>query len=365
MHTFLYPTATTFINSQPSLMDHNMGKDEIVEIEKIITDGAVIISGSVTNSSSSVYISRTLLKFDISEISRSVSIGDIPFPKTVLKLYSIESKNIRDTYTIECFPISGSWRNGVGKKFDAYPTNYGVSWTSRGDDSLGFWHQAGGDFYSGSSASIDIFQKQDISIDVTNLVAEFFSGSIRNDGFLLKLSDETSSIDYGTIRHFSMNTNTIYSPLLDVSWEDSQYNVVSSSVLNSNEQEYIVIPKNIKRIYNTDEITQINLAVRPKYVNKTFQKWPNQSYPYNDYVASYVLPYNSYYAVVDAVTNEHILNYDEFTRISSTDSGSHFVIDFSCFPRERYYKIFIKVIEENQSVNIYDTGIPFRITGTS
>jgi hypothetical protein len=49
MHTFLYPTATTFINSQPSLIDQNMGKDEILEIEKIITDGAVVISGSITN----------------------------------------------------------------------------------------------------------------------------------------------------------------------------------------------------------------------------------------------------------------------------------------------------------------------------
>ena len=365
MHTFLYPTATTFINSQPSLLDQNMGKDEILEIEKIITDGATVISGSVTNSSSSVYISRTLIKFDLSEISRSVSNGDIDFPKINLKLYSIESKNIRDTYTIDCFPVSGSWRNGVGKKYDAYPSNYGVSWISRGDESLGQWSNFGGDFYSGSSASIDIFQKQDISIDVSNLVSEFFSGSIINDGFLLKLSDETSSIDYGTIRHFSMNTNTIYSPLLDVGWDDSQYNIVSSSVLDSNVQEYIVIPKNIKKIYNVDEIVRINLSVRPKYVQKTFQKWPNQTYPYNDYVASYVLPSSSYYAVVDAVTNEHILNYDQFTKISSSDSGSYFFIDFSCFPRERYYKIFIKVIEENQSVNIYDTGIPFRITGTS
>lgn len=365
MHTFLYPTATTFINSQPSLIDQNMGKDEILEIEKIITDGAVVISGSITNFSSSVYISRTLLKFDTSAISSSVSVGDIPFPTMKLKLYSIESKNIRDTYKIECFPISGSWRNGIGKKYDAYPSNYGVSWLSRGDNFLGNWSNVGGDFYSGSSASVDIFQKQDVSIDVSNLISEFFSGSMVDDGFLLKLSDESSSVDYGTIRHFSMNTNTIYSPMLDVSWDDSQYNVVSASVLDSNVQEYLVIPKNIKRIYNVDEVVRINLAVRPKYVQKTFQKWPNQTYPYNDYVASYVLPSSSYYAVVDAVTNEHILNYDQFTKVSSTDSGSYFFIDFGCFPRERYYKIYIKVIEENQSVNIYDTGIPFRITGAS
>ena len=73
------------------------------------------------------YIKRSLLKFDLTEISRSISSGDISDPKFILNMRIVESKEIPIDYTLYAFPLSQSWAMGTGL-YSAEGSSDGVSW---------------------------------------------------------------------------------------------------------------------------------------------------------------------------------------------------------------------------------------------
>jgi ABC-type multidrug transport system fused ATPase/permease subunit len=58
-------------------------------------------------------------------------------------------------------------------------------------------------------------------MEVTSMVLGWLNEEIENNGLILMHSDESSSVEYGTLKFFSKETNTIYSPYLDVAWDDS------------------------------------------------------------------------------------------------------------------------------------------------
>ena len=69
MRYFEFPSADTTIYEGTITSSKNTGLDEILEVDKIMND-----AGSVVN------VSRVLIKFDISYISRSIVTGLIPHP---------------------------------------------------------------------------------------------------------------------------------------------------------------------------------------------------------------------------------------------------------------------------------------------
>ena len=157
MHYFLYPTKDTTISNEPSYMLKNMGLDEILEVEKRIsfdscsststfpvlisytsssiqllsgsmsasyasgsTDSRIVsssyrlVSGEVTAGS---VLSRALLNFDLTEISKSIASNDAyrPVnPKFYLNLKVCESKEVPVEYTLAAYPVSQSWEMGTG-----------------------------------------------------------------------------------------------------------------------------------------------------------------------------------------------------------------------------------------------------------
>ncbi len=73
------------------------------------------------------FIKRSLIKFDLSEISKSIASGDIDDPKFTLNLKAVESKELPLEYKIYAFPISQSWTMGTGL-FVGNGSSDGVSW---------------------------------------------------------------------------------------------------------------------------------------------------------------------------------------------------------------------------------------------
>ena len=377
MHYFIFPEKDSFISSNPSIRSLNNGFDEVLEIEKSnvskITNNFTYlsssISGSVTSSiltssfstTQSVYLSRALLQFDIDSFSSSISSGELVNPKFTLNLKTLEASQLPSRYTIVAHPISGSWEEGTGRKFAEVESD-GVTWDARSSDSTELWSSAGGDFYQNISDSQSFsYQTSDIKMDVTNIVMQWISGSIENNGIILSQLDETSDMVIGSIKFFSKDTNTIYYPYLDVSWDDSTYVTGSSSVVLKNiyDQKVIYI-NNISPEYSQGSIIRFNVSARDKYVRRTFQKWPNQNVPFNDYLFTYTLPTSSYFNIRDLNTNETVIDFDDSTKISADISGSYFHINTSGLPQERFYKFSIKV-KENDNVNIYDIQTPFKI----
>ena len=107
----------------------NTGIDEILEISKQYY-------GDTKD------VARTLIKFDLTDISRSVASGEIPSGSFTasLELKLAEANEIPATITLEARAISQSWENGTGTRFDQISTN-GVTWIYRnGDDTTSIWN---------------------------------------------------------------------------------------------------------------------------------------------------------------------------------------------------------------------------------
>jgi hypothetical protein len=211
--------------------------------------GSDIVTVQNVTSTSVKKLSRSLLKFDLSTISASISAGDITAPKFDLTLKTSNEKNLPITYKIYSFPISQSWVSGNGYLADN-GSNLGASWNYRDYDGGAYWYpitastnivdylntgslatasftNGGGTWYTNSAyvntQSFD-HRASDIKMDVTSTVMAWISGSIPNEGFILIHSQEVSTDPtYGLIKYFSKDTNTIYSPYLNVKWDDSTF----------------------------------------------------------------------------------------------------------------------------------------------
>ena len=191
------------------------------------------------------YVDRSLLKFDLTAISNSIVAGAILTPKFHLKLKVCNEYQLPITYKIYAMPVDQSWNMGNGYFSDGGSTD-GVNWQYRDFDHGTQWYATytsslrptidfitapaaatksfaygGGTWNTASAAASQSFtyQASDIDMDVTNMVLAWISGSLTNEGFLLVSSDELQSTGSGfTLKFFSKDTNTIYSPYLDVMW---------------------------------------------------------------------------------------------------------------------------------------------------
>jgi hypothetical protein len=342
---------TTLYESFPT---YNTGLDEILEIGKRLdTDGETLLK------------SRSLLKFDMSEISASLAkygktVNDCKF---VLQLYTSHAKNLPSEYSIYAKLTGQTWTNGTG--FLSSLTTDGATWNEplsgsawisssqqqqvgtstlyiSGSGTGGSWMYQSG---SGSSAGLISsesfsYRTSDIMMNVTDAVKIWISGSggasIPNHGFLLQFADpdESNNNVSGYIRFFSRDTHTIYVPRLTMYWDDSTF--VTGSLTSVNLESYVIYT-NIKPQYKDTEISKIRIYTRDKYP----QKSPTNLFPYETVK---FLPATTYYAVFDAATDEAIIPYDDIYNKVSCDSTSNFIyLDMNGFMPERYYRLELKI----------------------
>lgn len=104
----------------------NTGKDEILEVTKFFDE----LDGSFIGNS------RILTQFDITELSQSISSGEITGSEFRLNLTSTEEIEIPAEYTLEIYPVSQSWNEGLGQFYDNPKNTSGVSWERRNSTTL-------------------------------------------------------------------------------------------------------------------------------------------------------------------------------------------------------------------------------------
>jgi hypothetical protein len=198
----------------------NTGIDEMLEISKVYY-------GSNTQDVAKDY-SRVLIQFD------NIELPNVPFSAS-LQLKITKADEIAARFNIEAYPISQSWENGTGTRFDNLTTNGATWYYKNGGDTATIWNNTyidgfgasfnpfttgsetglGGTWFT-SSVSTQSFQYtlDDINLDITEFVKQWDSGSIENNGIILKFpSDkENDDVDYASIKIYSKETNTIYQP---------------------------------------------------------------------------------------------------------------------------------------------------------
>ena len=374
----LFPTKDATIFSQSGSM--NTGTDEILEASTYISES----KGQVT---------RYLLKFSDSEITNIIGAGGIAKEKSFqanLINYAAVVTGLNTDNRLYVYAASGSWDMGTGKLYNNPQTTNGVSWvwqtysgstkwalTSYNDYSTGSYVEfleGGGTWYTGSNLELNISESYqlfsysnpiDLEIDITNTVLTWYSYSLDNtkgfpnDGVIVKQqdSDEFSlnQSKVSTFKYFSIDTNTIYPPSLDIKFYDYSFNTGSSTnTILGTPTSFISIYNNVGTYYS-QSVAEFRIAAVPKYPDRQFI---TASY----YTTNYYLPESqSLYAIKDTDTNEFVVNFDEtYTRISVDTTSSYFTVYMNGLEPERMYTILVKTVIGGVT-KVFDEDIMFKV----
>jgi hypothetical protein len=336
--------------------DQNTGRDEVLEVGKLYY-----------GSTKDIY--RALIKFDTGLISASIVSGEITGSwKAFLNLKTFTAEEIPVAYTLYANAVSQSWTMGSGTKFDNVTTD-GVSWKYRnGVDAwqsnvsggaavfalgtTGSANAQGGTWYTGSQASQSFdYTTSDVRMDVTDIFKLWLSGSLPNNGLIIRhgLTNESDVLDYGAIKFFSKETNTIYEPKLEIVWDNSTYVTGSLAPVTGSAQEgYKVVLNNLKSKYLRDSKVKIRVKSRDMFPLKSF----STTFEYDQ--IKYLPSGSAYYQLEDYISGDVIFAFDDYTKLSCDTTSNYFIMDLSTLSINRVYKLKIKIVESGISTVIDD-----------
>ena len=259
----LFPSQDASIYSGYPAM--NTGLDPILDVANYVTESNPVAR-----------VARSIIQFDQSEIENAIDViakvtgSEFNSWSGSLKAYVAKASNVIVNSYVEVWPISGSWNNGTGQYLDNKAGTNGVSWVYTDYSGSNEWVTAGwvplttgsysgsnnaggGVWYTGSgtysnvnnsnmgvSQSYNLRSTKDLDINVTDILKVWYSSSkdlnpgeieITNNGFLVKWADAqefvTSSAVSPQLSFYSVDTNTIYPPELEIKWRDFTYSTSS------------------------------------------------------------------------------------------------------------------------------------------
>ena len=341
----------------------NTGLDAILEVSKYV------------ETSTNIYNSRILLDFSTSDFVAMLPTQSLLSASYYLKLTATEASEIPLEYDIYALPISGAWGMGTGRLGSNPSSSNGVSWLDRLGTATGTsWLTAsynvgsganwayingGGNWYTNvaytTTQSFD-YETADLSIDVTNVVKAWISGTLDNHGIILKraYTAESSSLEYGSLKFFSKDSHTIYQPRIEVRYADAVN--TGTNPTTSFADEVVMKITNLQPQYKQDSKVRFNVSLRPKYPTITFATSSN-------YLDVYQLPVSSSYAILDAKTDDVVVPFDyTYTKISSDSNGSYFKLYLNGLQPERYYRIAIKTQPSTSEEYVFDKNWIFKVT---
>jgi hypothetical protein len=328
----------------------NTGFDEILEVSKVYY-------GNLKD------VSRSLIQFNTTELSSSIASGDVTMSSAELIIHECESLEIPTNYSIYAYAVSQSWDMGIGTRFDEISTE-GVTWNKRNTnsswlpgsaslDSSGSYNGKGGMWYTGSYATQSFnYESSDINMNVITPLTAWISGSLPNNGFILKhdSSLENNTTDYGQLKFFSKETNTIYQPKLRIGWDDSSFSTGSLTELTADDIH--ITFKRLKSIYKRGSKPTIRVFGREKYPLKTY----TNQYSYTDV---YYLPSTTYYQIKDAITHEVVVPFSDYTKVSCDSNGNYFKLNLDSWEINRNYYIEIKTNRDGVIEYFIDKELTF------
>ena len=351
--------------------NRNTGLDEIIES-----------STSIVNASALPQTSRFLVQFDSTEINDIINnkIRNSQWQAN-FKGYMAVLEGLNLNTTLEFYPISSSWNMGTGKYNYSPEVQNGVSWKWRSYSDSNAWVTSsyptnvtasysgtlgGGNwYYSSSNATVlPIYSTQsfaytdsgDIDTNITNMVKAWYSGSIDNNGLIVKQAVEFIDSEAYQIKmqFFSRDTHTIYPPQLEFKWKDYIFNTGSSTNTILNTTIATVSVNENPGIFYPESVNKFRVNSRPTYPARSFQTS-------SVYTKNYYLPTSSFFSIKDLDTNEVVIDFDDqYTQLSADEQSSYFTLYMNGLEPERYYKILIKSIISGSTI-IFDDNYYFKV----
>ena len=196
-------------------------------------------------------------------------------------------------------------------------------------------------------------------------------GAVATSGSTLAISSSTSSsIVETTINHilqsgeaedlkfFSRQTNTIYSPKLELRWDDhlpaTGSNTGSLTALDlSGQTENYVYQLHKRESYKETETVKFRFGARKRYIDKSFTT------SIQTVSGSYFAEGSASYSVIDMATNEDVIPFSSYTTMSCDPISPYFTQDLNTFEPNRAYKVLVKVKHNDGQVIVYDDDFEF------
>ena len=385
MHYFIYADADATLYEGSATQSRNTGLDQILEVRKDMNDNASVIN-----------VSRALIKFDLTGISNLITDelipdNDKPEPSAsyFLNLYDAGSSGLTSTsQLLYANIVSQSWTAGEGTFNDDPETTDGVSWRytvgqTDGTQWVSGNNNTGGTWYSGSAATGERLREAsqsfdynsiDMRMNVTEPISILLASSSAypNAGFIIKRSGSVGNDDsncpeadserYGQFSFFSRDTNTIYQPKLEVVWKDFVYSTGSTALtLMSGSQldDIVFYMKGNRDVYKENSKIKFRLAGRERYPAKTYETTPRT-------LQVTTFPSGTlFYSVKDALTEETIIPFDQYTAVSCDSSGHYFNLWMNGLQAERYYKVLYRFVSGSGTIgeinDIHDNDFTFKV----
>lgn len=380
MYYNIFPTQDSWIitGSDPVISqvftDINTGQDQILELKKHFYNRSFD------------HQSRVLINFagpEFTALSKSISDGEIVGDvKYFLKLYEAEGTQTLSTeYKIAALPLSESWDEGIGKFGDSPKSTTGNSWNNRTNyrgATATAWSTPGGTTITSSNASQSFdYESPDINMDITSMVNLWMSssqyattglqavgskGNIKNYGLQLRFSgsQEEDETTFGHLKFFGRNTHTIYSPRIQVRWDDQSHLIPITSPLVSldvtGSVDNYIYPIGLRESYKETEKVKFRFGARKRYIQKSF------STSVQTISGSYIPSTSGSYSIVDMATGETVVPFDdEYTKLSLDATSNYFHQWLNGFEPDRAYKILIKVKYDDEQEQIFDDDFQFII----
>jgi hypothetical protein len=376
MHHFIFPNQDTWISSGSSnitgesFKDQNFGRDQILEVKKQFYNFDFD------------FPTRALVQFsgtEFTELSKSVADGTIASDaKYYLRLYEAEGNaEMTEEYTLAFQPISQSWTEGTGKFGDNPKNTNGCSFDNRSNPIGGTavpWADAGVSVYKTSglasafiSSSTQAFSNEspDVNVEVTDMVNMWLQGQEENYGMLIRFNgaSETDTTTLGNLKFFSRNTHTIYSPRLEVRWDDhlpcTGSNTGSLTQLTSSGlADNFLYMKGLRESYKVGERVKFRVGARKRYIQKTFSTSVQTT------VGSFIPEGSGSYAIKDVATDEFIVPFKDkedvsYTKLSCDSNSNYFIQYLDGFYPDRVYKILLKLKTDDGQEQVFDDDFEF------
>ena len=170
-------------------------------------------------------------------------------------------------------------------------------------------------------------------------------------------------IRHANLKFFSRNTHTIFSPRLEVRWDDhlpcTGSNTGSLTQLTSSGlADNFLYMKGLREEYKVGERVKFRVGARKRYIQKTF----NTSV--QTVTGSFIPEGSGSYAIKDVATDEFIVPFEDidgntYTKLSCDSESNYFIQWLDGFYPDRVYKILLKLKLDDGQEQTFDDDFEF------